>query len=40
MFKYRLQWSEKTDGGLLIKLEDKSKVKTQWGWALRITLHL
>lgn len=35
-----LQWSQKAEGGLMIKLEDKSKTKTDWGWALRVTLNL
>ncbi|XP_015367657.1 PREDICTED: alpha-L-fucosidase isoform X2 [Diuraphis noxia] len=35
----KLKWSQKTEGGLMIKLEDKSKTKTEWGWALRVTLN-
>jgi len=32
----KLKWSHKPQGGLLIQLEDKSIIKTQWAWALRI----
>jgi hypothetical protein len=34
-----LQWSQKPEGGLIIKLEDKSIIKSMWGWALRVILN-
>lgn len=34
------QWTVKfPDGGLMIKLENRHRMKTQWGWALRVTLE-
>ncbi|XP_025419709.1 alpha-L-fucosidase-like isoform X2 [Sipha flava] len=36
----KLNWKHRSKGGLTIKLEDRSRIKGNWGWALKITMKL